>query len=390
MADTDDFDEATILEQAMDCHLAGDQDRAIELCTQLIEADDSWAQPFYFRGAARLAKGDAAGALPDLGRALDLEPNIPAFAYHDRGRALAALERHEEALLDYERAVQLEPAKASTRNRMGTSLYHLGRLEEALTAYSEAIRLAPEQADYHFDRGALHLARGQFEEAIADFTRAIHLEPNAENYFSRGTAHLRRGDFEGALADLEEAVRRDAKHARAWYARGYAHYVTRRTKQGLAEYTTAVELDPSLRDWPYERRWLGEQRERATAYLRSRGLSGDPVAEEAAWDLAPYLALWPVGPRGSGLWVITGDGPTDHLRQETAEDPRAAIAAFGRRWQRAAANVLAGRADPEIRLGPPERWPELGPMLQTRAEWLLECAANDGLWEEQARAEASG
>jgi tetratricopeptide (TPR) repeat protein len=386
MASTDEFDEAAILEQAIDCHLAGDQDRAIELCTRLIEADDSWVQPFYFRGAARLAKGDAAGALPDLGRALDLEPNMPAFGYHDRGRALAALGRHEEALADYERALQLEPAKASTYNRMAASLFEVGRLEDALKASSEAVRLAPERPDYHFDRGAVHLARGQLDEAIADFTRAIDLEPDAETFFSRGTAHLRRGDHERALADLNEAIRRDEGHARAWYARGYVHFLSRRSKQGLAEFARAVELNPSLEDWPYEQRWLGEQRERLEAYLRSRGLTGDPVPTEAAWDLAPFLALWSVEAGGSGLWVITGDCPTDHLPRATAGDPRAVIAAFGQRWQRVATNVLAGREDPEMQLGPPERWPKLGPLLRTRAELLLEYAANDGLWEEHAGA----
>src|SRR5262245_21884738 len=194
MADADELDEGKVLEEAMACYHEGNHDRAIELCTRLIEADDGWAQPFYFRGASRLEQGDAAGALADLERAIDLDPDMPAFGYHDRGRALAALGRHQEALADYEHALHLQPDKASTHNRMGTTLYHLGRLDDALAAYAEAVRLKPDRSDYHFDHGAVFLARGQLDEAIADFTRAIELEPQAHYFFSQSTVYLRRGD----------------------------------------------------------------------------------------------------------------------------------------------------------------------------------------------------
>ncbi len=383
MADAEEPDEAEVLDEAIEAHSLGDHDRAIQLCTWLIERDADWAQPFYFRGASRLTQDDPAGALEDLERAIDLDPDIPAFAYHDRGRALAALGRHQEALADYEHALRLQPDKASTCNRMGTTLYHLGRLSDALAAYTEAVRLAPDRSDYHFDRGALHLAQGKFDEAIADFSRAIELEPEAHYFFSRGTAYLRRDDHDRALADLDKAIQIDPQHARAWYARGYVCFLTRRREQGEEAFARAVELDESLMDWPYEERWLSEQCVRAEAYLRERGLSQAGLPEEPDWELAPYLGLWRVGDGATDLWVIVGDCPTDSLMVAEAGDARAALAAFGRRWQRAAANVLAGREDPGMEVGPREQWSELGPMLQTRAELLLEYAANDDFWENE-------
>jgi tetratricopeptide (TPR) repeat protein len=376
-----ELNEATALEHAMAAHHDGDHDRAIALCGRLIEADPEWAQPFYFRGASHLARGEVEAALADLSRAIQLEPDIPYFAYHDRGRALAELGRHEEALADYERAIALRPDVGSTRNRMGTTLYHLGRLDEALAAYTEAIRQEPARGNFCFDRGAVYLNREQFDEAVADFTRAIELEPAAHYHFSRGTAYLRQGEPDKALADFNTAIAQSPDHARAWYARGYLHYTNRRCEQGESDFARAVELDASLQEWPYDRRWLGEQRGRVESYLRS--LTGAPLPEQPAWDLAPYLAVWRVGSRGKGLWVICGDGPTDHLAGTEADNPRVALAAFGRRWQRAAANLLAGRADPEVVVGPRECWPELGPLLQSRGGTLQELAANDGLWEDR-------
>src|SRR5262245_65408230 len=100
--------------------------------------------------------------------------------------------------------------------------------------------------------------------------------------------------------------------------------------------------------------------------------------------MAPYLALWRVGRGSAGLLVVVVDCPTDHMPATEAGDAREAMTAFGRRWQRAAANVLAGSKDPEMDVGSRESWPELGPMLRTRAELLLEFAANDDLWQSDA------
>ncbi len=384
MADDNELDEAAVLDEAMICNHQGDHERAIELCTQLIEAaeDDPWAQPFYFRGSSRLALGDAEGALADLSEAIRLEPNIPYFAFHDRGRALTELERHEEALADFDQAIQLHPDFSFSHGCRGTTLYHLGRLDDSLAAYTEAIRLRPDGAETYSDRGAVYLAKEQLDEAQADFTRALERRPDAEFYFYRGTVHLRRMDWPESLADLDKALELDPEHARAWYAHGYAHFRNRNCKQGEADFARAVELNPSLQDWPYEERWLNEQHGRVEAYLRSGELTKAAVPDEPVWDLAPYLALWQVGKGRSGLWVLVGDCPTDHLPASAGSTPRQAIEAFGQRWLRSAESMSSGQGEPEVEVGPREDWPKLGPMLRTRGELLLEYAANESLWQQ--------
>ena len=60
-----------------------------------------------------------------------------------RARAYTKENRHELALSDYSKAVELKPDDAALHYGRGTSLQNMRRYEEALKAYDEALRLAP-------------------------------------------------------------------------------------------------------------------------------------------------------------------------------------------------------------------------------------------------------
>ena len=54
----------------------------------------------------------------------------------------------------------------------------MGRHEEALADFTRAIELDPSLAWAIGGRGQTYQAMGRHEEALADFTRAIELDPN--------------------------------------------------------------------------------------------------------------------------------------------------------------------------------------------------------------------
>jgi hypothetical protein len=133
-----------------------------------------------------------------------------------------------------------------------------------------------------------------------------------------------------------------------------------------------------------EARWLAEQRAHVLRYLRAQGVRHRGVARKPAWFIAPCLAVWAVQsaarPGWLGWWGISGDVPTDYLSGRDAGDARAALRAFSARWQEVSAYMLRGEKHPEVCIGQPEQWPELGELLARRAETMLDFADDDGLW----------
>jgi tetratricopeptide (TPR) repeat protein len=106
----------------------------------------------------------------------------------------------EEALADYDRAIELDPKYAEAHMNRGSALHKLGRVEEALAAYDRAIELDPRDFKAHYNRGNALAAKGEVEAAIGAYGEAIRLRPDhAEAHCNLGQALMRRGRFQEAV-----------------------------------------------------------------------------------------------------------------------------------------------------------------------------------------------
>ena len=166
-----------------------------------------YGEAYYNRGTCLGHLGRHEEAIADYTRAIELNPQY-ANAHNNRGNALDDLGRHEEALADYTRAIELNPQYAAAYNNRGAALDDLGRHEEAIADYTRAIELNPQYANAHYNRGNALGDLGRHEEELADYTRAIELNPQyAEAHYNRGVALGNMGRHEDAILDWREAIR---------------------------------------------------------------------------------------------------------------------------------------------------------------------------------------
>jgi hypothetical protein len=135
-----------------------------------------------------------------------------------------------------------------------------------------------------------------------------------------------------------------------------------------------------------EEAWFAEERRKVEEYLRHEGVEHLGVDEVPAFHVHPYMAVWAVqskvSPGRVGWWAFSGDLPTDYISRKDAKDPREALDAVSRHWKELAGYMIRGEAHPEVIIGPPERWPQLGDLLQKRAEFIASMVADDEIWED--------
>jgi tetratricopeptide (TPR) repeat protein len=90
----------------------------------------------------------------------------------------------EEAIKEFDKAIELDPKNPDSHYNKGVALYKLHRYEEAIEEFDKAIELDPNNPVYHNNKGNALDDMGKYEEAIEEYDKAIELDPNNPVYHS--------------------------------------------------------------------------------------------------------------------------------------------------------------------------------------------------------------
>lgn len=133
--------------------------------------------------------------------------------------------------------------------------------------------------------------------------------------------------------------------------------------------------------------WIASQRKVVQEYLERERVDHLGVGEYPAFHVHPYVAVWAVqskkAPGWVGWWAISGDLPTDYVSRGKIAHPREALRAFALHWREMSDYMLRGEEHPDVKIGSPDQWPELGDLLRRRAQILQSYADDDDIWEEE-------
>ena len=82
---------------------------------------------------------------------------------------LIELNRLDDALAAYDRALAIDPGNAFALVNRGNALRYLGRADEALESFDAAIRHAPDFAEAHWNKAVLQLSHGDFAHGLPEY-----------------------------------------------------------------------------------------------------------------------------------------------------------------------------------------------------------------------------
>ncbi len=168
--------------------------------------------------------------------------------YYCRGTMQFMSGRSAEAVINYNRAIELDPQNFQAYNNRGGARFILREYSEAITDFNKAINLAPTYVSAYYNRANAYLDSGEYDKAVLDYTSAIKLDSGfAKAYFGRGYAYLALGQYNRSISDYTKAIELNPEYARAYYTRaiGYAN-LTEYTK-AREDMLQAVKLDQTLK-----------------------------------------------------------------------------------------------------------------------------------------------
>ncbi|HSF51412.1 MAG TPA: tetratricopeptide repeat protein, partial [Nitrososphaeraceae archaeon] len=102
---------------------------------------------------------------------LDILGNQEVSKIFNQGLELDSQGRYEEAIVYYDKALELDPQDRNSLVYKGLALFYLGKYEEALSWYDKVLEILPYDSYVLDDKGTVLLSMGNYHEAITLFDK---------------------------------------------------------------------------------------------------------------------------------------------------------------------------------------------------------------------------
>ena len=139
-------------------------------------------------------------------------------AYYGLGLAYTGLEKFDDAIRAYQRAIASAPDLAYTHAALGNAYTNTHRYTEALEAYKIAVALDPDDMMIHHQLGNVYSKRGEHAAAIRHQRQAIALEPKfGAAHYQLGLLYAHEKRWDDAINAYRTAYQHDPTLVEALY-----------------------------------------------------------------------------------------------------------------------------------------------------------------------------
>ena len=195
-------------------------EKAVDYFTEAIEIDGSYAPAYAGKAIAYMLLSDSTGSYGDLPlsvtqelarpliqNAIELGRDLPD-GYMAKGFMLYQAQKHEEALVELDKALSLQPSNAQVLMWKGLAYSNLQRTREALEVLESAHKVDPHSLVVSHNLINWLIAYGRLDEAEVVAQQMKDVAPTRVDRWARGLrmVALAQGDF-SKVWQITESVR---------------------------------------------------------------------------------------------------------------------------------------------------------------------------------------
>jgi tetratricopeptide (TPR) repeat protein len=202
------------------------------------------AESYYFRANDLVTQGKVDEAIAQYQKAIETDPAY-ADALADLG-AIYSLQKQPEKAADlYQRAIKEKPNDALFRTNYARVLAQLGRIPDSKSELERAYQLNPKDKVVLTALANYHLKDRDTAGALKFINEAIALYPNAADLFDKlSFAQVQSGNIAEAVQSAQKAVSLDPKSLSAKLNLGSTLMLSGDLNQATKAYLEATKLAP--------------------------------------------------------------------------------------------------------------------------------------------------
>lgn len=215
---------------------------AIEICQKAYRLNPDLAAVNIALGLIHRGTGKYEDAVLDFNRALNAEPTNPE-AYRGLARAYESLGRTEEAEQIYQRAIQTKPDYWAGYNSLGVYYYRHGRYREAVSMFKKVTELTPDNYKGFTNLGGIYYMLKDWTNARKMYEKSLALKKTMNAASNLGVLYFIQGHYAKAARTFELALSLNDRDHGQWGNLASAYYwVPGKREKSLQLYRRAIEL----------------------------------------------------------------------------------------------------------------------------------------------------
>lgn len=207
---------------------------------------------WYVRGNAWASLREPVKAIEDYTEAIKRCPksdDICASIYHSRGIVNSLIGRHDKAIEDYEKALDIKQNYKWAFNSLGHEKAHFKQYVEAIECYTQAIKIDPNDSLFLISRGNTWMCLGRYEDALEDYTRSLYILPSYEAAYGQGNALTALKHYREAILSYNKALKLEPNAAWGWHSLGDALRKNHDFDRAISSYDKALEIANKAKSW---------------------------------------------------------------------------------------------------------------------------------------------
>ncbi|MEW6279500.1 MAG: tetratricopeptide repeat protein, partial [Candidatus Eremiobacterota bacterium] len=259
------------LQQALQLEEEGKSAEALEFFQEVLMLDPDQPVALLFRGFGRIEQSEYERALIDFERAIELEPELltrpdigqrvervfKVFqveaqtdahnpkAHFQLARAFSAFQMYDQAMHALEAALQLNPDDFDASYLAARLSMKRGDTARAIKEFQQLLRGRANRSDLQYELGMAFVSMGSLDTAYGHLEKACALSPMEVRYRLALTELThRQGDYEGSLDGYRNVLRLRVDHPDALIGLGRCLAVTGRLEEALEHLRKAAALRP--------------------------------------------------------------------------------------------------------------------------------------------------
>jgi tetratricopeptide (TPR) repeat protein len=135
---------------------------------------------YYYRAEALEKIGDEQQALADYQKALELRPDF-SLVLANIGKLYAKMGNYQKAIEFYKRALETGSTDVLTLYNYGVCLINVSNNAEAKTVFEKLLTIDPTYPDAHYQLGIICLGLGEIDKAKEYLNKFLELDPENSN-----------------------------------------------------------------------------------------------------------------------------------------------------------------------------------------------------------------